>query len=540
MTITAILWGEMGEYLVPIHVNEDKTAETEEHAITSNRPSLTVKSESGTMNDLVLGACLCNNATKQSSSSDNEDGSENPAMETNHEESSEHTTKVVGDAADVALYRLCQDRLAINIERVREVNPRINAVPFNSKNKFMLTVNLLEQNETNTNENVLITLKGAPDFILSRCSTYRDEHSNSEIPITNEFKESIRQRQEKLGRSGYRVIAMVQQVISKDTYDANINEYKKAKKEQRLTSGEPDLNGLPNNQYCFIGKCQFHVFLPDIMDYTIGMLSLLDPARPEVPDAVLKAFKAQIRVAMVTGDHPTTAAAIAKKVNILSQEISINGGLDTFRIEQDKETGQVLAYLMRNTTIPLETHVIGQLTTNVEATCMKALDMSANVTNKKKTRSMKTNICKRIMKRIQFYFSDPNDVKIVDKLEIIPYGVVVTGGDIPSMDSHKELVFARTSPEQKLRIVMELSKRGEVVAVTGDGTNDAPALKQADLGIAMAAGTDVAREAGDMILLDNNFSSIIKAIETGRLLSDNLKKVAIYLLPGGKLYMMFS
>ena len=81
--------------------------------------------------------------------------------------------------------------------------------------------------------------------------------------------------------------------------------------------------------------------------------------------------------------------------------------------------------------------------------------------------------------------------------------------------SHQEIVFARTSPEQKLRIVMEFSKRGEVVAVTGDGTNDAPALKQADLGIAMAAGTDVAKEAGDMILLDNNFSSIISAIETG-------------------------
>ena len=80
---------------------------------------------------------------------------------------------------------------------------------------------------------------------------------------------------------------------------------------------------------------------------------------------------------------------------------------------------------------------------------------------------------------------------------------------------------------------MEFSKRGEVVAVTGDGTNDAPALKQADLGVAMAAGTEVAKEAGDMILLDNNFSSIISAIEMGRLLSDNLKKVAIYLLPGG-------
>ncbi len=100
--------------------------------------------------------------------------------------------------------------------------------------------------------------------------------------------------------------------------------------------------------------------------------------------------------------------------------------------------------------------------------------------------------------------------------------------------SHQEIVFARTSPEQKLRIVMEFSKRGEIVAVTGDGTNDAPALKQADLGVAMAAGTDVAKEVGDMILLDNNFSSIISAIETGRLLSDNLKKVTIYLLPGGK------
>ncbi len=101
------------------------------------------------------------------------------------------------------------------------------------------------------------------------------------------------------------------------------------------------------------------------------------------------------------------------------------------------------------------------------------------------------------------------------------------------MLSHQELVFARTSPEQKLKIVMEAQHRGEVVAVTGDGTNDAPALRRADLGVAMFSGTDVARDAGDIVLLDNNFASVVKSIETGRLLSDNIKKVCLYLLPAG-------
>jgi len=86
---------------------------------------------------------------------------------------------------------------------------------------------------------------------------------------------------------------------------------------------------------------------------------------------------------------------------------------------------------MRNTTTLLETHAISELTTNVEATCMKTLDINDSMANKKK--KIKPNIFKRIIKRIQFYFADPNQIKIVDKLEIIPYGVVVTGGDIPSM-----------------------------------------------------------------------------------------------------------
>ncbi|CAF0772610.1 unnamed protein product [Adineta ricciae] len=507
MTITALLWGKLGEYMVPIHRSEEETTTTtdEERVIDRKRPSLHPNAKSNALKDLLLGACLCNNAVFQSTSKTSEED------EDSNTETAEEENKLVGDAADVALYHLSQDKCSVDIEQVRRVNPRINVLPFNSKNKFMITANLLEQNLIKTpDENVLITLKGAPDFVLPRCTTYKQDDGDEELPMTDEFKQSIQQRQEALGKSGYRVIAMLQQRITKDQYDANINKYKKFKKQAQTASDEPDLNGLPGSNYCFI-----------------GMFSLLDPARPEVPDAVLKARRAQIRVAMVTGDHPTTAAAIAKKVNILSKEISLENGIDTFKIERNNQTGEISAHMMRDSKTLLGTHSIGELTTNIEVKGVSSAE------EKKKKPSL--------FQRIRFYFSDPNQVKDVEKIPLIPYGVVVAGGDIHSMDdymwdwvlSHQELVFARTSPEQKLRIVMEFTKRGEIVAVTGDGTNDAPALKQADLGVAMAAGTDVAREAGDMILLDNNFSSIIKAIETGRLLSDNLKKVAIYLLPGG-------
>ena len=227
MSVKSILWGNEGKYVIP---NQDHTKEM---------------NNSSTIKELLLGACLCNNATKSSSSTN---GMENPALEMTNDNSTSLSNKVVGDAVDVALYHLCQNEFGINVEQMKKVNPRIRVIPFNSKNKFMITANLLEDN----NDTVLLTLKGAPDFVLSRCSTYRSNDNDQILSITDEFKHSIQQRQEKLGKSGYRVIAMLQQNISKYQYDHYIEAFKKNKTPEQ--SDESDLNGLPGNNYCFIGK----------------------------------------------------------------------------------------------------------------------------------------------------------------------------------------------------------------------------------------------------------------------------------------------
>jgi sodium/potassium-transporting ATPase subunit alpha len=170
-----------------------------------------------------------------------------------------------------------------------------------------------------------------------------------------------------------------------------------------------------------------------------GLVGLEDPPRPEVPDAIARCRAAGVRVVMITGDHPSTAAAIAREVGLVD-------------------------------------------------------DAQPTVVTGDELRRM-----------------SPAQLQL-------------------ALDS-RELLFARVAAEQKMAIVHALQKKDEIVAVTGDGVNDAPALKIADIGIAMGrGGTDVAKEAADVILLDDNLASIVTAIEEGRAVFDNIRKFLTYIL----------
>jgi len=129
---------------------------------------------------------------------------------------------------------------------------------------------------------------------------------------------------------------------------------------------------------------------------------------------------------------------------------------------------------------------------------------------------------------------------VSDDLPAIKTSIVLSGPELIALNEHQwsqlctydEIVFARTTPEQKLRIVHEFQGRGEIVGMTGDGVNDAPSLKAADIGIALGSGSDIAIEAADMVLLES-FSAIVEAVQYGRVVFDNLKKTIAYLLPAG-------
>merc|ERR1712223_669561 len=335
--------------------------------------------------------------------------------------------EVNGDASEAAILK-CPELTNGNVMDYRAKNKKLVEIPFNSTNKFRVSIH---ETSDPDEKRALLVMKGAPERILQRCSTIVID--GQERPLSEDWKNAFETAYMELGGLGERVLGFCDYMLPADKYPAGY-------------PYDADEENFPLEGLRFV-----------------GLMSMIDPPRAAVPDAVLKCRSAGIKVIMVTGDHPITAKAIARSVGIVSD------GTETV---EDIATRKGIPVEEVNPREALAAVVHGG---EIKDLSEKALD------------------------------------------EILMY--------------HTEIVFARTSPQQKLIIVEGCQRMGRIVAVTGDGVNDSPALKKADIGVAMGiAGSDVSKQAADMILLDDNFASIVTGVEEGRLIFDNLKKSIAYTL----------
>uniref|UniRef100_A0A2K6FE46 Sodium/potassium-transporting ATPase subunit alpha n=1 Tax=Propithecus coquereli TaxID=379532 RepID=A0A2K6FE46_PROCO len=334
---------------------------------------------------------------------------------------------VAGDASESALLK-CIELCCGSVKEMRERYAKIVEIPFNSTNKYQLSIH---KNPNTSEPRHLLVMKGAPERILDRCSSILLH--GKEQPLDEELKDAFQNAYLELGGLGERVLGFCHLFLPDEQFP------------EGFQFDTDDVN-FPIDNLCFV-----------------GLISMIDPPRAAVPDAVGKCRSAGIKVIMVTGDHPITAKAIAKGVGIISE---------------GNETVEDIAARL-----------------NIPVSQVNPRDAKACVV----------------------HGSDLKDMTSEQLDEILKY--------------HTEIVFARTSPQQKLIIVEGCQRQGAIVAVTGDGVNDSPALKKADIGVAMGiAGSDVSKQAADMILLDDNFASIVTGVEEGRLIFDNLKKSIAYTL----------
>lgn len=297
---------------------------------------------------------------------------------------------VTGDPTEVAIINECF-KLGKTKKSLYNQYERINDIPFDSSRKMMTTIHKLG------NKYRIIT-KGAPDVLVKRCSKYYG--NNQILSINISISKMIENQNEKMAQQALRVIAV----------------------------GYKDVDVLPS-------KIESNYIENDLI-FT-GLIGMIDPPREGVKEAIATCRKAGIKTVMITGDHITTANAIASELGILKKnDISITGA-ELDRIPESEFRRNIMKYS----------------------------------------------------------------------------------------------VFARVTPEHKSQIVKAFQSTGAVVAMTGDGVNDAPALKNADIGIAMGQnGTDVAKNASDMILTDDNFVTIVEAVKYGRTIFNNIRKAIHFLI----------
>ncbi|HEX5338056.1 MAG TPA: cation-transporting P-type ATPase, partial [Gallionella sp.] len=286
--------------------------------------------------------------------------------------------------------------------------PRVDEIPFDTERKRMSVI-------CDTPQGRMLYCKGAPEMVLPLCGAMLQQEQS--VPLDEAMRAHLTAVEEQMTERGLRVIALAYR---------ELNSNEPAPLPNPLPQAGEGANESLRDLYSSESELVF-----------AGLIGLVDPPRPGVTKAIATCHTAGIRVIMITGDHPHTAAALAREIGLAQNPLAVTG--DKLRTMSDTD--------------------------------------------------------------LQLLLDEPG------------------------------LIFARTSAEQKMRIVQALQRRGEVVAVTGDGVNDAPALKCADIGIAMGiSGTDVAKEAADIVLLDDHFATIVFAIEEGRAVFDNLRKFLTYIL----------
>jgi len=306
-----------------------------------------------------------------------------------------------------------------------------------------------------------VFLKGAPDRVWTRCTTILVDGKPETLDAT--VMDELEGANNKFGNMGERVLGFSRLYLDPHASNGYYNKDKfyDCKKWSDFTTLEQPTDDFPG-------------FFPMQGLEFVGLVSLNDPPRKGVDMSVLKCRSAGIKVIMVTGDQKNTGAAIAAKVNIVSDKEQEYNHLKKVHPDWSEEK------LMKES----------------KAIVIHGDELAA----------------------VNFREEGYDDSEIEKGRQVL---------DWISID---EVVFARTTPSQKLLIVDACQRKGHVVAVTGDGVNDSPAIKKADIGVAMGCGSEVAQNAGDMILLDDNFSSIVNGVEEGRLIFDNLKKSIAYTL----------
>jgi Ca2+-transporting ATPase len=328
---------------------------------------------------------------------------------------SEDRWKVEGDPTEGALI-VAARKFGIGESDLARL-PRIAEIPFTSERKRHTTLHL----DPDTPGVLRVFTKGAPEVLFAKSHFIREDGES--VPLDAQRLAELSTRNEALAGQALRTLALATRTIP--AADLGVDAAGKLPSGFELPGGIED--GL----------------------VLLGLIGMIDPPRAEAKVAVAVAKRARIRTVMITGDHPATAEAIARELEIFEPGMRTVTGAD-----------------LRTT-------------------------------------------------------DDAGLDAIVEQVR----------------------VFARVDPEHKLRIVSALQRKGHIVAMTGDGINDAPALKSANIGVAMGiTGTDVSKEAADMVLTDDNFASIVSAIEEGRGIYDNIQKYLIYLLStnSGEMLTMFA